>query len=252
MRPMMRLVLGLGALVGILVGIAFALPSHVTVYRSVVINAPEGAVFPYLNNLHRFVEWSPWAGRDPQLRVTYAGPEEGKGAHTEWTSEKRSVGAGSMEITGSDPNRHLDLVVSFNGLDGTSYYDIAPSGSGSKVTWGFGVDMGGNPFRRWKGLMLDRIIGTEYRDGLAKLKERIEVERQPTAPPAPAMGAPVAPSTAGPATAGIPPATTSTQAEQPVGVAPTENPPQTASTPPAPAPAAIPKPQPPKKPKLRQ
>ncbi len=242
MRPMMRLVLGLGALVAILVGIAFALPSHVTVYRSVAINAPEAVVFPYLNNLHRFADWSPWAARDPQLRVSYAGPEEGKGAHTEWTSEKRSVGTGSMEITGSDPNRHLDLIVNFNGMDGTGYYDIGPSGSGSKVTWGFGVDMGGNPFRRWKGLMLDRIVGTEYRDGLAKLKERIEAERQPGAPAAPAAAAPVAPSAAAPA------ATTSTQAEQPAA-APGDSPPETASTPPPAPPAATPKPQPPKKPK---
>jgi polyketide cyclase/dehydrase/lipid transport protein len=245
MRPMMRLVLGLGALVAILIGVAFALPSHVTIYRSVVINAPEAVVFPYLNNLHRFVDWSPWAARDPQLRVTYAGPEEGKGARTEWTSEKRSVGTGSMEIASSDPNRHLDLVVNFNGMDGTSYYDVAPSGSGSKVTWGFGVDMGGNPFRRWKGLMLDGIVGTEYRDGLARLKERIEAARQPTAPAAPpTAGAPVPPSAAV-----VPPAgASSTAAEQPAGAAaPAEGPPLTASTPPPPAPAVVPKPQPSKK-----
>ncbi|MGZ5849363.1 MAG: SRPBCC family protein, partial [Methyloceanibacter sp.] len=137
--------------------------------------------------------------------------------------------------------RHLDLVVSFNGMDGTSYYDVAPSGSGSKVTWGFGVDMGGNPFRRWQGLMLDRIVGTEYRDGLAKLKDRIEAERQPTA------GAAVPPSTTVPVAEGTPAASSSTQAEQPAGTAALgENPPQTASTP---APAAAPKPQPPKKPK---
>ena len=156
MRPMMRLVLGLGALVVILAGVAFALPSHVTVARSVVINAPEGVVFPYLNNLHRFNDWSPWAARDPQLQVTFPGPEEGKGAKIEWTSGKRSVGAGSMEITDSNPNRHMDLAVSFNGMDGTSYYEVAPSGSGSKVTWGFGYDTGTSPLKRWKGLMLDR------------------------------------------------------------------------------------------------
>jgi hypothetical protein len=43
MRPIMRLILGLVALALILVGVAFALPSQVTVARSIVINAPEGA-----------------------------------------------------------------------------------------------------------------------------------------------------------------------------------------------------------------
>lgn len=247
MRPMMRLVLGLGALVLILVGVAFALPSHVTVYRSVVINAPEAIVFPQLNNLHHFVDWSPWAARDPQLRVTYAGPETGKGAHMEWMSEKRSVGAGSMEITGSDPNRHIDLAVNFNGMEGTGTYDVAPSGSGSKVTWSFGVGTGGNPVRRWQGLMLDRIVGSEYRDGLAKLKDRIEGERQPTVSAVPPVAATpeggvssAAATPAGetpqggtPPVTGAPAATSSTQTEAPT----------VAATPPqATPPAATPKP----------
>jgi hypothetical protein len=182
MRPMMRLVLGLCALVLILAGVGLALPSQVTVARSVVINAPEPVVFPYLNNPHTFSGWSPWAQRDPKLQVTYSGPDQGKGARIDWTSAERSVGAGSMEIAESQPNRHIDLVVSVNGLEGPSSYDVAPSGSGSKVVWSFSYDTGANPLRRWKGLMLDRFVGTEFQTGLAELKERIESERRPAAP----------------------------------------------------------------------
>ena len=79
MRPMMRLVVGLAALVGILAAVAVGLPPHVTVARSVVTNAPELAVFPYLANLHHFADWSPLAARDPQLQLTYSGPEFGQG-----------------------------------------------------------------------------------------------------------------------------------------------------------------------------
>jgi hypothetical protein len=182
MRPIMRLILGLCALVAIMAGVGLALPGHVTVARSVVINAPESAIFPYLNDLHRFSDWSPWASRDPELAVTFSGPQQGKGAKVQWTSNKPSVGASSMEITESDPNRHIDLAVNFNGLDGTGYYDVAPSGSGSKVTWGFGYDSGTSPLKRWKGLLLDRYVGAEYRDALAKLKDKIESERKPIAP----------------------------------------------------------------------
>ncbi|MFZ0396804.1 MAG: SRPBCC family protein, partial [Methyloceanibacter sp.] len=185
MHPIMRLILGLGALAVILLGVAFVLPQDVTIARSVVINAPESAVFPYLNNMHSFADWSPWAGRDPQLTVAYSGPEQGKGAKVEWTSSKPSVGTGSMEIVESSPNRHIDLAVNFNGLDGTSYYEVVPSGSGSKVTWGFGYKSGTSPLKRWKGLLLDRYVGAEYRDALAKLKDKIETERKPMAPPPP-------------------------------------------------------------------
>jgi hypothetical protein len=247
MRPMMRLILGLCALVVILAGVALALPSHLTVARSVVINAPEPVVFPYLNNLHRFNDWSPWAARDAQLQVSFSGPEEGKGAKIEWTSGQRSVGQGSMEITGSDPNRHIDLAVNFDGLDGTSYYDVAPSGSGSKVTWGFGYDTGTSPLKRWKGLLLDRFVGAEYRDGLAKLKERIESERRPTAPGVSATP-PMTTSTAGEQPTAAAPDPASTAA--PAGPAQTADPSQAAQSQATTAPnAASPQASPPKKPK---
>jgi hypothetical protein len=265
MRPMMRLVVGVLVLVGILAAVAVGLPAHVTVTRSVVVNAPEYAVFPYLNDLHHFKDWSPWAARDPQMQISYSGPESGKGAHVDWTSEQASIGTGSMEIIDSEPSRHLDLVVNFNGLEGTSAFDIAPAGAGSKVTWNFGYDSGSSPLKRWKGLMLDGFVGAEYRAGLDKLKERIEADRRPMAP---ATGTT-------PPTGGV-----STEAEQPAAalppgatvppgqtVVPQTTPPATgappaAGTPPAaaqaappPAPAAeavAPAPQPAPKPKSKR
>jgi hypothetical protein len=165
-----------------------------------------------------------------------------------------------MEITESNPNRHIDLAVSFNGLDGTSYYDVAPSGSGSKVTWGFGYDSGTSPLKRWKGLMLDRYVGAEYRDALVKLKDKIETERRPVAPapPTATIGVPEQPGVVDPnavapdgtaATApGTPPAADAQgAAQQPAA----PDPAATAATPPAaqPAPATPPARTPPKRPK---
>jgi Polyketide cyclase / dehydrase and lipid transport len=250
MRPITRLILGLGALAVILAGVALALPGHVTVARSVVINAPEGAIFPYLNNLHRFGDWSPWAARDPQLTVAYSGPEQGKGAKVEWTSSKPSVGTGSMEIVESSPNRHIDLAVNFNGLDGTSYYEVVPSGSGSKVTWGFGYESGTSPLKRWKGLMLDRYIGAEYRDALAKLKDKIETERKPMPPPPPSatIGVPEQPGAVAPGAApegavpGASPPAEAPVAEQPQGAPTAQDPAATQAATPPPPPAAQPAP----------
>ena len=183
MRPLMRLVLGLVGLVAILAAVAVGLPAHVTVARSVVINAPESAVFPYVNNLHRLGDWSPWKLRDPQLTMTYGGPEEGKGAQIQWTSQKPSIGTGSMSISDSNLNRSVELAANFNNVEGTSTFEIAPSGSGSKLTWSFGYDTGSSPLKRWKALMLDSFIGAEYRSGLDKLKEKIEADRRPLASP---------------------------------------------------------------------
>jgi hypothetical protein len=187
MRPLVRLVLGLVGLVAILAAVAVGLPAHVTVARTVVINAPESAVFPYVNNLHRFGDWSPWKLRDPQLAITYGGPEEGKGALIQWTSQKPSIGTGNMQISDSNLNRSVELAANFNNLEGRSSFEIAPSGSGSKITWSFGYDTGSSPLKRWKALMLDGFIGSEYRAGLDRLKETVEADRRPLTSPTPSV-----------------------------------------------------------------
>ncbi len=105
MGPMMRLILGLCALVLILAAVALGLPAHVTVARSIVVNAPEYAIYPYLNNLRRFPEWSPWVARDPDMKLTYSGPQEGQGAKVEWVSQKPSIGTGSMQIVQTEKSR---------------------------------------------------------------------------------------------------------------------------------------------------
>ena len=215
MHPVMRLALGLVVLALVFVAVAFALPNQITVSRSVVINAPEAAVFPYLNNLHAFKDWSPWAERDPNVRVSYSGPETGKGASLSWASEQASVGRGSMQIAESDPNRRIDLGVDYNGLEGTAFYTIAPAGSGSKVTWGFGHETGTSPIKRWRGLMLDGFVGSEYQVGLENLKEKIEAERRPTAPAATLPQAVPPVGSDAPARAGLPPAEPPQAAESP-------------------------------------
>jgi hypothetical protein len=238
---MTRLVLGLAVLAGIFVAVAFGLPSHVTVTRSVVINAPEPAIFPYLDNLHEFSEWSPWQLRDPKLQVSYVGPESGKGATVQWSSQVKSIGNGSMEIAGSEPSRHIDLVMNLNGLEGTGAYDLSPSGSGSKVTWAFGYESGSSPLKRWKALMLDGFVGAEYRAGLDRLKEKIESERRPTAPSVfePVPGG-VSSAAEQPSAALPPGATPPAGAPVPPGGTPAAGPAQTGSTPAAGDPAATP------------
>ena len=170
MGPLMRLILGLGVLVLILAAVALGLPAHVTVARSVVINAPEHVIYPYLNNLRRFSNWSPWSARDPNMKVTFSGPPEGTGAKIEWASEQPSVGTGSMEIVETNPSHSMNVAANYNGLEGTSSYELTPSGAGSKVTWTFGYDTGSSPSKRWKALMLDGFIGAEYGVGLDKLR----------------------------------------------------------------------------------
>lgn len=203
MAPMMRLILGLGVLVFILSAVALGLPAHVTASRSVDINAPEYVVFPYVNNLRRYRDWAPWADRDPNIKITYSGPPEGSGAKAEWESNVPSAGSGSIQILESNAPNDVNLAMNFKGLEGMSTIELSPAGAGSKATWSFGFETGSSPIKRWKGLMLDRFVGDEYKRGLEKLKQKVEADRASTArqpvvapAPAPAMDVPETPAPA--------------------------------------------------------
>ena len=175
MNPIKRLALGLVLLLAVVAAVSFALPRHISVARSVVINAPEPDVFPYLNDYRKFNEWSPWALRDPKTVYTFEGPAEGVGARMTWKSDNPEVGSGSQEIMVSEPNTYLKVALAFDGQGGgVADFTLAPSGAGTKVTWGFSTDVGNNPLMRWMGLMFDRWVGADYEAGLARLGELVE------------------------------------------------------------------------------
>ena len=68
------------------------------VERSIAIAAPPDRIFEAIADFHRWTDWSPWEGLDPNLQRTYSGAEEGVGAIYEWAGT-RKVGKGRMEIT---------------------------------------------------------------------------------------------------------------------------------------------------------
>lgn len=159
----------------LLVAGAYLLPRTVTVERTAMIDAPPEAVFPHVNSLKLAEAWSPWLDRDPNVQLTYAGPEEGVGNRMSWTSDDPNVGNGAQEITLSTPNERVESALDFGDM-GTAeaWFDLAPAGDGTEVTWGLDADMGNNPVGRWMGLMMDRWVGADYEKGLARLKAVVE------------------------------------------------------------------------------
>jgi hypothetical protein len=178
MHPLKRLVLGVLLMTILMVVVAFALPQQITVARSKIINAPESDLYPYVNSLKRFNEWSPWAMRDPETKYVYSGPEEGKGAQMEWSSDHPDVGKGMLEIIESETNSFVRVALDI-GVKGKANvsYQLKPSGAGTRVVWVFETDVGNNPVRRWMGLMLDRWVGQDYEEGLERLKKIAEARR---------------------------------------------------------------------------
>lgn len=168
--------------VAIAIVVAFVLPRHAIVTRSVEIAAPPSSVFPLVGDLRRFSEWSPWADVDPETVYTFTGPIDGVGQTLNWASDDKRVGAGSMSITAIEPDTRVDMEVTFV-EEGTALATVLlePVGGGTKVTWGLDTDLGFNPIARYFGMMMDGMVGPDYEKGLAHLKAAAET------PPPPAV-----------------------------------------------------------------
>ena len=66
-------------------------PDTFWVARSTRINAPPENIFAILIDFHRFPSWSPYKTRDPAMKRTFSGAEDGKGAVYAWDTSGRGV-----------------------------------------------------------------------------------------------------------------------------------------------------------------
>ncbi|MEJ8802037.1 SRPBCC family protein [Pontibacter sp. H249] len=179
MQVLKKIGLGLLALIAVLLIVSLFLPSKVTVVRTAVLKAPAPAVFDQVNRLQNWERWSPWHTIDPQMLLSYEGPDAGKGAKYNWFSKHPDVGNGSLIITESVTNQRVDTKMQFEGQgEGLAFYQFEETPEGTKVTWTMESDMGVNPIGKYFGLMLDGLVGPDFERGLENLRVVVE---QPTA-----------------------------------------------------------------------
>ena len=151
-------------------------PDSFRVERSTAMNAPPEKIFPYIDGLKRWTEWSPYEGRDPAMKRTYGGAESGKGAVYAWDGND-NVGKGRMEIVDSTPPHRvvikLDFLKPFEGHN-MAELTVEPKGSQTIVTWAM---YGSSTFMtKLVGTFMDMddMIGRDFAAGLAKLKTVVE------------------------------------------------------------------------------
>ncbi len=164
----------LGAVVLLLVGVGFFIPSGFKVERSAMINATPKKIYDLVVEPRQWARWSVWNQRDPNMKVTYKGPPFGMGAKWEWVS--KTEGSGSMEFTRVEPDRAVEYSLSFPeyNMRSAGAIRLEPSGSATKVTWNNAGDVGGNPLKHYLTLMMDRMVGPDFEGGLANLKALAE------------------------------------------------------------------------------
>lgn len=174
MKTLLRILAGLVALILLLVGVAFFLPSTYRVERSTVIQAPPEAVFSRVGDLRRWKEWGAWHERDPAMKLTYSEQSNAVGSWSAW--ESASQGNGRMTITRLEAPGRLVYKLEFPdmGTSSEGTMTLVPAGGGVKVIWVDQGNLGLSPLFRWFGLFIDRMIGPDFEQGLAKLKRLAE------------------------------------------------------------------------------
>lgn len=151
-------------------------PDVFRVERSISIKAVPAAIYPLIADLHKFALWSPYEKIDPQMRRSFSGAAEGAGAVYEWQGN-RQVGQGRITITAAHPPAEvvmrLDMLSPVQAHN-EAEFRLRPQGEYTTVSW----SMSG-PAPYLSKLMtlffsMDRMIGSQFEEGLRNLKLRAE------------------------------------------------------------------------------
>lgn len=163
---------------GIILGLASTKPRTFRYERSIAIHAAPEKIFPYLNDLHKGSQWSPWEKKDPNIVVKHSGAAEGVGAVYEWNGNNQ-VGAGRMEIIESvAPVNVLIKIDFYKPMKSTNsvQYTLVQAGDITTMTW---TMYGNNNFMgKLISVFIDceEMCGREFDKGLASLKSIVEAE----------------------------------------------------------------------------
>jgi hypothetical protein len=171
-----KVLLAVAALVAAFLVVVATRPDTYHVERSTKIAAQADTIFAMVSDFRNFRDWSPWAKRDPAMKTTLSTPSSGVGAKYEWQGNKQ-VGKGRMTFTESQAPVHvkekLEFLEPFPSTADTAF-DIKPDGNSSTLTWA--MDGKANFVGKAFGLFMnmDKMIGKDFEEGLANLKQAAE------------------------------------------------------------------------------
>jgi hypothetical protein len=168
---LVEIVVALIVIVAVLVGFIATRPDEFRISRSRVVAVPPDVVHGYVNDFHKWPEWSPWEKVDLGMKREISGPPAGQGATYYW-SGNRKAGEGRMTITDSRAPQSVTIRLEFIKpwkATNTTQFDFAPSGSGTNVTW----TMSGHNNLMAKAFHLfmnmEDLVGPDFEKGLASL-----------------------------------------------------------------------------------
>ncbi|QGX61551.1 SRPBCC family protein [Alteromonas mediterranea] len=174
MGVLKKLLIVFGAVIAIFVISSFFIPKDYSVERTITIDAEPSDVYPYVVDLREWKKWGVWFKRDPNMQLTYSGPDRAIGMRSVWESE--TEGNGEMEITQLEHNKRVLYRLYFPDFDmgSSGIVEIKPTVGGTLVIWRDEGTVDNNPINRYFALLMDGMIGPDFEMGLENLKILVE------------------------------------------------------------------------------
>ncbi|MEM1373269.1 MAG: SRPBCC family protein [Pseudomonadota bacterium] len=152
----------------VLAAASFALPRHVSIERSAVIDAAPEAVLALAASNSGYQTFNPYRDLDPDLTVEMFGPASGVGSGFHFESKD---GTGQQTVAAVAVDKvTFDLDLGPLGQPTQAIAAVATDGA-TEVTWTMDMDLGMNPIFRVMGLFMDGMIGPNFELGLAKIAD---------------------------------------------------------------------------------
>ncbi|UXR65941.1 SRPBCC family protein [Bdellovibrio bacteriovorus] len=174
---LLKVVLGILVVLAIFVAFIASRDGHFKYEVSEHINAPIEKVFPYISDLKKGSEWSPFEKVDPNMKKDYQGIPDQVGAKLVFAGNS-DAGAGSVEITKIVPNEMVELRLIMTApmaADNIVTYQVMKDGEGTKFTWSMSGEGG------FAGKLVtffvdcEKMITDQFKQGIANLKTIVEV-----------------------------------------------------------------------------
>lgn len=145
-----------------------ALPRHVSIERSAMIDAAPEAVIALAASNTGYQAFNPYKDLDPDLQVAMFGPASGVGSGFSFESKD---GAGQQTVASVTADQvTFDLDLGPLGQPTQAISAVAVDGA-TEVTWTMDMDLGLNPVFRVMGLFMDGMIGPNFELGLANIAD---------------------------------------------------------------------------------
>jgi len=147
----------------------FLVSSEWDAERTLVVNAPPAAVWPWISDLRRWDAWAPLG----EVEGIFPGATTGVGAIREW--DDAAWGEGVVTVREVEDGRRLVYDVAVDGgLSTRGTLTLRPEAPGTRVTWLEEGDFGWNPLLSFFAAGMDRRQGAQLEKGLRRLKQLIE------------------------------------------------------------------------------